>query len=77
VTGNLLRAVEQLMSTTDAEAERGARMMLTVCLMFLFGAVAGAFVTVRLAANSLALPLALLMAALWFCCRHRCLRHET
>jgi uncharacterized membrane protein YoaK (UPF0700 family) len=77
VTGNLLRAVEQLMSTTDAEAERGARTILTVCLMFLFGAVAGGFVTVRLAANSLALPLALLMAALWFCCRYRYLRHET
>jgi uncharacterized membrane protein YoaK (UPF0700 family) len=77
VTGNLLRAVEQSMATTDPKAARGARTMLTVCLMFLFGAVAGAFVTVRLAANSLALPLVLLMSALWFCCRHRYLRHET
>ena len=76
VTGNLLRAVEQLMSTANSEAGRGARTMLTVCLMFLLGAVAGAFVTVHLAASGLALPLSLLMAALWFCCRHRYVGHE-
>jgi uncharacterized membrane protein YoaK (UPF0700 family) len=71
VTGNLLRAVEQLISTPDRETVRGARTMLTVCLMFLLGAVAGGFVTVRLAAASLVVPLGLLAAALWLCCRHR------
>ena len=71
VTGNLLRAVEQLVSTPDREAARGARTMLTVCLMFMLGAVAGGFVTVRFAAGSLVVPLGLLTAALWLCCRHR------
>jgi uncharacterized membrane protein YoaK (UPF0700 family) len=76
VTGNLLRAVEQLISVADPEGARGARTMLTVCLMFLFGAVAGAFVTAHLAANSLVVPLGLLMSTLWFCCRYRYLRHQ-
>ena len=71
VTGNLLRAVEQLVSTTDSEAAQGARTMLTVCLMFLLGAVTGGFVTVHLAASSLVVPLGLLTSVLWLCCRHR------
>lgn len=71
VTGNLLRAVEQLLSLPDREAAQGARTILTVCLMFVAGAAAGGFVTVRLGAGSLAVPLALLMWALWLCCRHR------
>lgn len=71
VTGNLLRAVEQLISMRDREAARGARTMLTVCLMFLLGAVAGGFVTLRLAAASLIVPLGLLATALWLCGWHR------
>lgn len=71
VTGNLLRAVEQLLSMPDREAARGARTMLTVCLMFLLGAVTGGFVTGRLAAGSLVVPLGLLMWAMWLCGRHR------
>jgi len=71
VTGNLLRAVEQLISTTGSEAAHGVRAMLTVCLMFLLGAVAGGFVTIHLAAASLVVPLGLLTSALWLCCRLR------
>jgi uncharacterized membrane protein YoaK (UPF0700 family) len=71
VTGNLLRALEQVTSTTDPEAARGARTLLTVCLMFLLGAAAGGFMTVHLAASSLVMPIGLLMSALWLGCRHR------
>jgi uncharacterized membrane protein YoaK (UPF0700 family) len=71
VTGNLLRAVDHLLSLPDREAARGARTMLTVCLMFLLGAVTGGFVTVRLASGSLVVPLALLTSALCLCCRRR------
>jgi len=39
--------------------------------MFLLGAVAGGFLTVHLAANSLVVPLGLLTSVLWLCCRHR------
>jgi uncharacterized membrane protein YoaK (UPF0700 family) len=71
VTGNLLRALEQVTSTTDPEAARGARNLLAVCLMFLLGAAAGGFMTVHLAASSLVMPIGLLMSALWLGCRHR------
>jgi uncharacterized membrane protein YoaK (UPF0700 family) len=71
VTGNFLRAVDQLTSMNDREAAHGARTMLTVCLMFLLGAIAGGFVTVRLGASSLIVPLGLLVLALWLCCRQR------
>ncbi len=71
VTGNLLRAVDELTVMNNRETARGARTMLTVCLMFLLGAVAGGFTTVRFAAGSLVVPLALLTSALWLCCRHR------
>lgn len=71
VTGNMLRAVEQLTSTNDPEAAHGARTMLTVCLMFLLGAAVGGFATVHLAESSLVIPIALLMSVLWLCCRYR------
>jgi len=71
VTGNMLRAVEQLTSTNDPEAAHGARTMLTVCLMFLLGAAVGGFATVHLAESSLVIPIALLMSVLWVCCRSR------
>lgn len=69
VTGNLLRALEQATSKTDPEAARGARALLAVCLVFLVGAAAGGFTTERLAGNSLAIPIGLLMAALCLCRR--------
>jgi len=71
VTGNLLRAVEQLTSTTDPDAAQGARTMLAVCLMFLLGTAAGAVVTANLAESSLLVPIGLQMCALWHCCRYR------
>lgn len=71
VTGNMLRAVEQMVSLPDRDAARGARVMLTVCLMFLVGAAAGGFLTMRLGAGSLAAPIGLLISAFWLCCRDR------
>jgi uncharacterized membrane protein YoaK (UPF0700 family) len=77
VTGNMLRAVEQLTSTTDPEAAHGARTMLAVCLMFLLGAATGAFVTMRMAANALVVPIGLLISALWLCCWYRYRGYQT
>jgi uncharacterized membrane protein YoaK (UPF0700 family) len=74
VTGNMLRGVEQLVST-DAEASRGARIMLVICLMFLLGAAAGGFAATRLGASSLVAPIGLLVSALCLCCRHRYRRY--
>jgi uncharacterized membrane protein YoaK (UPF0700 family) len=74
VTGNMLGAVDQLTSTNDPEAARGARTMLTLCLMFLLGAAVGGFATVHLAERSLVIPIALLMSVLWLCCRPSCRR---
>ena len=71
VTGNLLRAVEQLALVPDREALRGARTMLAVCLMFLLGAAIGGLVTMRLGTGGLAVPIGLLVLALWLCCRGR------
>lgn len=77
VTGNMLRAVEQLASTTDPEAAHGARTIFTVCLMFLMGAAAGGFVTTHLAGSALVMPIGLLVCALWFCCRPRFARDKS
>jgi uncharacterized membrane protein YoaK (UPF0700 family) len=74
VTGNMLRGVQQLTSA-DPEAARGAKIMLTICLMFLVGTAIGGFTTVHLAANSLVIPIGLLACALWLCCRHRYRRY--
>jgi uncharacterized membrane protein YoaK (UPF0700 family) len=71
VTGNMLRAVEQHSSMADPQALHGARMMFTICLMFLAGAAAGGFLTVHLAGNSLVMPIGLQVSALWLCCRYR------
>ena len=76
VTGNMLRAVEQLMSTSDSEAAHGARTMLTVCLMFLLGAAVGGFATVHLAESSLAMPIALQISMLGLCWRLRYRSHR-
>jgi uncharacterized membrane protein YoaK (UPF0700 family) len=71
VTGNMLRAIEQVIATSDRAAVHGTQVMLTLCLMFLLGAGAGGWVTMRLDASSLTLPIAFSMWALWLCCRHR------
>ena len=71
VTGNILRAVDQLALAPDREALHGARTMLAICLMFLLGAALGGLVTTRLGASGLAVPIGLLASALWLCCRHR------
>ena len=74
VTGNMLRGVEQLISTADPEAAHGARAMLAVCLMFLLGAAVGGLLTAHLAASSLVMPIGLQVSALWLCRRPRYLR---
>jgi uncharacterized membrane protein YoaK (UPF0700 family) len=71
VTGNMLRAVEQLAAAPDREALHGARTMLAVCLMFLLGAAVGGFVTTRLGPSGLVVPIGLLTSVLWLCCRYR------
>ncbi|MFN5719890.1 MAG: hypothetical protein ACK463_36095, partial [Bradyrhizobium sp.] len=54
------------------EAVRGAKVILTICLMFLLGAAAGALATKRLGAGGLIVPIALLTFALALCGRrHR------
>jgi uncharacterized membrane protein YoaK (UPF0700 family) len=71
VTGNMLRAVEQLSFANDPEACHGARTLLTVCLMFLLGAAVGGLATVHLAECSLVMPIAMLVSVSWLCRRHR------
>jgi uncharacterized membrane protein YoaK (UPF0700 family) len=71
VTGNILRAVDQLALAPDREALRGVRAMLAICLMFLVGAALGGLVTMRLGTGGLAVPISLLVFVLWLCCRHR------
>ncbi|MBR0782212.1 YoaK family protein [Bradyrhizobium iriomotense] len=69
VTGNMLRAIDQLVAGSDGDAARGARAMLVLCLMFLSGAAVGACVTRWLGTWSLALPIASSACVLWLC-RH-------
>ena len=71
VTGNMLRAIDQLALAPDRGARQGARTMLVICLMFLLGAALGGLVTIRLGASGLAVPIGLLASALWLCCRYR------
>lgn len=72
VTGNTLRAIDLLVTDPRREALRGAKVILTICLMFLLGAAAGALATKRLGAGGLIVPIALLTFALALCGRrHR------
>ncbi|WP_245315414.1 YoaK family protein [Bradyrhizobium neotropicale] len=71
VTGNMFRTLDQLAAIPRAEAARGAVAMLTICLMFLFGAAVGGWATLRFDAASLALPITLSTFALWLCRRRR------
>lgn len=70
VTGNMLRAIEQVVSTSP-DAVLGARTMATICLMFLLGAAAAGLLTSRLTENSLLLPIGLQTVALCYCLRNR------
>jgi uncharacterized membrane protein YoaK (UPF0700 family) len=67
VTGNMLRAIDQSVATSDRDAASGAAAMLTLCVMFLLGAVAGGCVTRWLGTWSLALPIASSASVLWIC----------
>ncbi|PJG56238.1 DUF1275 domain-containing protein [Bradyrhizobium forestalis] len=71
VTGNMLRAIDEFVSTSDRDASRGGGAMLVLCLMFLFGAAVGGYATTRLGAGSLAVPIALSAWALLVCWRNR------
>lgn len=71
VTGNMLRAIDQSVATSDRDAARGAGTMLLLCLMFLLGAAIGGCVTRWLGAWSLALPIASSVCVLWLCRRPR------
>jgi len=70
VTSNMLRAVEQALSAPDPDALRAVKTMLSLCLTFLFGAVAGGFATVHLGAKGLIVPILLLTLALALCRAH-------
>ncbi|WP_128923453.1 YoaK family protein [Bradyrhizobium guangxiense] len=71
VTGNMLRAIDEFVSPSDRDASHGGGAMLVLCLMFLCGAAIGGFVTTRLGAASLAVPIALSACALLLCRRNR------
>ncbi|WP_456617623.1 MULTISPECIES: YoaK family protein [unclassified Bradyrhizobium] len=71
VTGNMLRAIDQSVATSDRDAARGAGTMLLLCLMFLLGAAISGCVTRWLGAWSLALPIASSVCVLWLCRRPR------
>lgn len=69
VTGNMLRAIDQLAADPDAYAARGAGTMLALCLTFLLGAAIGGCVTKWVGTWTLALPIASSVCVLWLC-RH-------
>lgn len=71
VTGNMLRAIDQSVATSDRDAARGAGTMLLLCLMFLLGAAISGCVTRWLGTWSLALPIASSVCVLWLCRRPR------
>lgn len=74
VTGNLLRALEQLAMKSNPLEHRGAQVLLSICFAFLAGAVAGSFATVHLEKYAVAMPIVLLTIALWLDKRRR--HHE-
>ncbi|AWM00586.1 YoaK family protein [Bradyrhizobium amphicarpaeae] len=74
VTGNLLRAIDQLVTASDRDAARGARTMIALCLSFLLGAATGGCVTRWLGRWSFALPIASSAWVLWLCRKRSCSR---
>lgn len=71
VTGNMLRAIDQFVSTSDRDALRGGAAMIVLCLTFLCGAAIGGYATTRLGAASVAVPIALSACALLLCLQSR------
>jgi len=67
VTGNMLRAIDQLFAASDSDAARGVGTMLALCVMFLLGAAIGGCVTTWWGTWSLALPIASSACVLWLC----------
>lgn len=67
VTGNMLRAIDQLVAGSDRDAARVAGTMLALCLVFLLGAAVGGCVTKWLGTWSLALPIVSSACVLWLC----------
>lgn len=67
VTGNMLRAIDQLVAASDRDAARGLGIMLALCLMFLLGAAIGGCVTKWAGTWALALPIASSVCVLWLC----------
>jgi uncharacterized membrane protein YoaK (UPF0700 family) len=76
VTGNMLRAIDQFVSTSDRDALRGGVAMLVLCLIFLCGAAFGGYATTRLGAASIAVPIALSACALLLCLRSHAIRQR-
>ncbi|WLB86113.1 YoaK family protein [Bradyrhizobium japonicum] len=71
VTGNMLRAIDQFVATSDRDTLRGGVAMLVLCLTFLCGAAIGGYATTRLGAASIAVPIALSACALLLCLQSR------
>ncbi|MCP2216061.1 uncharacterized membrane protein YoaK (UPF0700 family) [Bradyrhizobium elkanii] len=69
VTGNLLRAVDQIALPANSESVRGARTLLIICGMFLLGAATGGPMATHWPGVALLVPIGLSMCALWFCYR--------
>jgi uncharacterized membrane protein YoaK (UPF0700 family) len=71
VTGNLLRAVDQVALPANSEPVRGARTLLIICGMFLLGAAAGGVMATHWPGGALLVPMGLSMCALSLCYRRR------
>lgn len=69
VTGNMLRAIDQLAADSDPDATRGVGTMLALGLTFLLGAAIGGCVTKWVGTWALALPIASSVCVLWLCRR--------
>ncbi|ULK97008.1 YoaK family protein [Bradyrhizobium sp. I71] len=71
VTGNMLRAIDQFVSTSDRDALRGGVAMLVLCLTFLCGAAIGGYATTWLGAASLSAPIVSSGSVLLLCLQSR------
>ncbi|TWH97931.1 uncharacterized membrane protein YoaK (UPF0700 family) [Bradyrhizobium daqingense] len=71
VTGDMLRAIDQSVATSNRDAARGTWIMFLLCLMFLMGAALGCCAAKWMGAWSLVLPITSSMSVLWLCRRPR------
>ncbi|WP_245309275.1 YoaK family protein [Bradyrhizobium retamae] len=71
VTGNMLRAIDQSVATSDRDATRGCVVMLLLCLLFLSGAAIGSCVAKWFGGRGLLVPIGLSLCVLWLCRRRR------